>query len=87
MYVEYPITSGVNKREYHDFISSTFPKSVLKDEHQTMIQYQVATPDLKWSEVFSTMEKNKDILKIVDYSVSQTSLEQVFLNFARNQAQ
>ena len=36
-------------------------------------------------QVFSAMESNKESLFVEDYSVSQTSLEQIFINFARAQ--
>lgn len=35
--------------------------------------------------LFEAMEKNKYALHIEDYSVSQTTLDQVFLNLARTQ--
>jgi len=37
------------------------------------------------AELFSIIEQNKDVLKLETYSLSQTSLEQVFLSFAREQ--
>lgn len=36
-------------------------------------------------QVFSALEKAKEQLGVVDYSVSQISLEQVFLSFAHLQ--
>lgn len=35
--------------------------------------------------IFNTMETNKELLSISDYSISQPSLEQVFLQFAKEQ--
>ena len=37
--------------------------------------------------VFSAVEARKKELRIIDYAVSQTSLEQVFLSFAKLQEQ
>ena len=37
------------------------------------------------SQIFGAIERNKTSLHIEDYSVSQTTLEQVFINFARAQ--
>ena len=37
------------------------------------------------SQIFGAIERNKTALHIEDYSVSQTTLEQVFINFARAQ--
>lgn len=50
-----------------------------------IFQYQVPMGDLSWAEIFDKMEQNKTSLHIEDYSVSQTTLEQVFINFARAQ--
>ena len=49
------------------------------------VQYQVNEPNLSWAKIFGTMESIKEQFFIEDYSVSQTTLEQVFLNFARAQ--
>jgi len=46
---------------------------------------QVPSDKLTWARVFGTMERAKLEYDIDDYSVSQTSLEQVFVNFARAQ--
>ncbi|XP_078609223.1 phospholipid-transporting ATPase ABCA3-like isoform X2 [Branchiostoma floridae x Branchiostoma japonicum] len=68
------------------FVQSQFPGAELVDEHQGMLQYQLSsTGGLTWSSVFEALEGKRTDLGIVDYSVSQTSLEQVFLNFAKDQ--
>jgi len=67
------------------FISQTFPESVLKDHHENRLYYQVETPTFKWSEIFGIMEKAKLTYDIEDYSVGQTTLEQIFIGFARRQ--
>ncbi|XP_066289391.1 phospholipid-transporting ATPase ABCA3-like isoform X2 [Branchiostoma lanceolatum] len=68
------------------FVQTQFPGADLVDEHQGMLQYQLSsTGGLTWSYVFEALEGKRTDLGIVDYSVSQTSLEQVFLNFAKDQ--
>ncbi|XP_067927873.1 phospholipid-transporting ATPase ABCA3-like [Watersipora subatra] len=67
------------------FIEETFAGALLKDKHQNLVQYQIPKGDLSWAMIFKTMEDNKKRLLIEDYSVSQTTLEQVFINFARAQ--
>ncbi|PFX17779.1 ATP-binding cassette sub-family A member 3 [Stylophora pistillata] len=67
------------------FIEGTFPGSVLKDEHQGMIHYHIRDTNVSWAQLFGTIERIKLNYNIEDYSVSQTTLEQVFLNFARGQ--
>jgi len=47
--------------------------------------WKVPIEQLTWARIFGTMERAKKEYDIDDYSVSQTSLEQVFINFARAQ--
>ncbi|CAL8304084.1 unnamed protein product [Merluccius merluccius] len=70
---------------FKDFIESTFPGSLLKDEHQGMVHYHLTDKSLTWAQVFGTLEAAKDKYCIEDYCVSQISLEQVFLSFAQFQ--
>ena len=44
---------------------------------QGAIMYQLPKTNLSWSQIFQQIESNKERLGIVDYSVSQTTLEQV----------
>ena len=67
------------------FIESSFPGSVLKDEHQGMVHYHIRDTSITWAQLFGAIERVKLNFNIEDYSVSQTTLEQVFLNFARGQ--
>jgi len=46
-----------------------------------MLTYQVVNDDLTWSQIFGHLEKNREGLNIIDYSVSQTTLEQVRVSF------
>ncbi|KAL0993447.1 hypothetical protein UPYG_G00108010 [Umbra pygmaea] len=70
---------------FKDFIESTFPGSLLKDEHQGMVHYHLTDKTLTWAQVFGTLEAAKEKYSIDDYAVSQISLEQVFLSFAQFQ--
>ncbi|XP_065780156.1 phospholipid-transporting ATPase ABCA3 isoform X3 [Muntiacus reevesi] len=71
--------------EFKAFVGLTFPGSVLEDEHQGMVHYHLPGDDLSWAKVFGVLEKAKEKYGVDDYSVSQTSLEQVFLSFAHLQ--
>lgn len=56
------------------------------EEYQGLLTYYVPpTEIMKWSRMFSLMEAGKQTLDIEDYSISQTSLEQVFLSFTKYQ--
>ncbi|KAL4240689.1 ATP-binding cassette sub- A member 3 [Mactra antiquata] len=69
------------------FIESKFPGSLLIDIHQNYLNYHITDTNLSLAEIFGTIEKAKAKFDIEDYSVSQTTLEQIFLNFARAQVQ
>ena len=80
---QYPRTNALMS-----FIQITFPNSILKDVHQNMVHYYIPTDAaLTWAQIFGSIEKHKERLHIEDYSVSQTTLEQVFINFARAQVE
>ncbi|XP_051845492.1 phospholipid-transporting ATPase ABCA3-like [Antechinus flavipes] len=70
---------------FKTFVKDTFPGSILKDEHQGMVNYHLPKENLKWSKVFGILEEVKTQYKLDDYSISQVSLEQIFLSFAHLQ--
>ncbi|CAN8022545.1 unnamed protein product [Ixodes persulcatus] len=57
----------------------------LRDSHQTLLHFHVTDLSIKWSDLFETMEEMKQRLRFEDYIVSDTTLEQIFLAFARSQ--
>jgi ATP-binding cassette subfamily A (ABC1) protein 3 len=63
----------------------SFPGSQLKTIHNNLLHYNISDETLPWSRIFGLIEKAKDGLNIEDYSVEQTTLEQIFLSFARKQ--
>jgi len=54
---------------------------------QNVLQYQILNTEMPWNEIFQTIEDCKGLHKnlIEEYSVSETTLEEVFLSFARKQ--
>ncbi|XP_062957203.1 phospholipid-transporting ATPase ABCA3-like [Cynocephalus volans] len=63
------------------FITFIFPGSVLKHENQGILNYYIPSKDNSWAKVFGILEKAKEQFDLEDYSVSQITLEQVFLTF------
>ena len=59
-----------------DYISSTFRGAELLESHHNMLQYQLKSR-VRLSYIFGQLEKAKTRLNIEDYSVSQTTLDQV----------
>uniref|UniRef100_A0A8C0YU22 ABC transporter domain-containing protein n=1 Tax=Canis lupus familiaris TaxID=9615 RepID=A0A8C0YU22_CANLF len=64
------------------FITLTFPGSALKQENQGILTYYIPSKDSSWGKVFGILEEAKEQFHLEDYSISQITLEQVFLNFA-----
>ncbi|XP_051024070.1 ATP-binding cassette sub-family A member 17-like [Acomys russatus] len=67
--------------KFKAFVDLTFPGSVLEDEHQGMVQYYLPGQNLSWAQVFGIMEQAKKDYLLEDYSISQVSLEDIFLSF------
>ncbi|XP_039714844.1 ATP-binding cassette sub-family A member 2 isoform X2 [Pteropus medius] len=68
------------------FFNRNFPEAVLKERHHTKVQYQLKSERISLAQVFSKMEQVVGVLGIEDYSVSQTTLDNVFVNFAKKQS-
>ena len=74
------------KENLVDFLSERFEGLELSEAHDYKLVFRVAkTQDTKLSTVFSALENNKENLMISEYSVSQTTLEQIFNSFAAQQ--
>ncbi|XP_043924192.1 phospholipid-transporting ATPase ABCA1 [Protopterus annectens] len=69
-----------------EFFEHAFPGVVLKEKHRSILQYQLPSLKSSLARIFSILAKNKERLRIADYSVSQTTLDQVFVNFAKDQS-
>ncbi|XP_040215378.1 phospholipid-transporting ATPase ABCA1 isoform X4 [Rana temporaria] len=78
--------SNPDLKPVEDFFSHAFPGSMLKEKHRGMLQYQLRSSHSSLARIFSILSKNKKKLHIEDYSVSQTTLDQVFVNFAKDQS-
>ncbi|XP_032594289.1 phospholipid-transporting ATPase ABCA3 isoform X2 [Drosophila grimshawi] len=68
-----------------EFVNLEFPQSILQDEYQGMLTFYIALHGVKWSQIFGLMERNRHDLNVEDYSISQTTLEEIFLEFAKYQ--
>ncbi|XP_029904883.1 phospholipid-transporting ATPase ABCA1 isoform X2 [Myripristis murdjan] len=67
------------------YIRNSFPGIELKERHQNVLQYQLPSYSCCLARVFDVLANNFEELGIIDYSVSQTTLDQVFVNFAKEQ--
>ncbi|XP_068185436.1 glucosylceramide transporter ABCA12 [Antennarius striatus] len=76
-------TSG-NTETITGFMQCRFPSTYLKDQHSAMLEYHVPVAPGGVADIFNQLESNKNALHIKHFSVSQTTLDEVFINFVRD---
>lgn len=79
------MTSEIDLQPIKNFVDTKFQGANLREEYQGLLTYQIPQTDVPWSKLFGYMEEAKKRLNIEDYSLGQTSLEQVFLSFTKYQ--
>jgi len=67
------------------FVGRRLPNARLKECHHNIIQYEFPSADLSLSTIFGQMEEACRDLHIEDYSISQNTLDNVFINFVKQQ--
>lgn len=70
----------------HQAIVVAIPSAVLKDVHETVASYHITDVNTTWSAMFYAMEGIKSTWDLEDYVLGDTTLEQIFVSFARHQA-
>ncbi|KAL3877832.1 hypothetical protein ACJMK2_035476, partial [Sinanodonta woodiana] len=69
----------------HEFINIYFPGAVKRSHHQNVVQLDIPREAARISQIFRALEREKYNYNIMYYTVSQTTLETIFLNIARDQ--
>ncbi|KAG5679218.1 hypothetical protein PVAND_008802 [Polypedilum vanderplanki] len=64
-------------------VMAKFPNAQLKERFMRLLTFHIDIPELKWSEVFAYLARMKEELGIDDYTMTQASLESVFLFFSK----
>uniref|UniRef100_A0A023FBK8 Putative lipid exporter abca1 n=1 Tax=Triatoma infestans TaxID=30076 RepID=A0A023FBK8_TRIIF len=73
-----------NVKTVKEFMKVTIKSSRLIEEHYNQLRYEI--PEGKLSDIFRQLEQGKQRNILDDYSLSQTTLEEVFLRFASEQS-
>jgi len=71
-------TTELRFRDIVMFFEANYPESIVRERLHDKMRFEVPSEGVKISSVFETIEKNKNRLRLSDYGVSQTTLEQVF---------
>ncbi|KAL0841224.1 hypothetical protein ABMA28_014958 [Loxostege sticticalis] len=67
------------------YVESNFSSPKLMEEYQGLLTYYLPDRGIAWSRMFGIMEQAKQDFQVEDYSISQTTLEQIFLQFTKYQ--
>eukprot|EP00754_Rhynchopus_humris_P018838 Rhum_TRINITY_DN14617_c0_g1::Rhum_TRINITY_DN14617_c0_g1_i1::g.105108::m.105108/K05643/ABCA3; ATP-binding cassette, subfamily A (ABC1), member 3 len=82
----YELTLKVNSLEAEgrlkEFIQKTWSTADLLESVQQRLSYQVSKEEVSLSSMFRLIEDNRSHLGISDYSIGETSLEQLFLRIS-----
>ncbi|XP_030373286.1 ATP-binding cassette sub-family A member 3-like [Scaptodrosophila lebanonensis] len=65
------------------FIKQHLPDSVLQKEFRTQLTYFVPKEDTNLSKIFHLIESNRAKLNLEDYSITQTTLDEIFIEFGK----
>ncbi len=68
-----------------NFIKGKFHDVVVMEQHTTVIHFEIPATNLRLSELFTVLSECRNQFPIEDFTVSQTTLEQVFINMAQVQ--
>lgn len=73
--------------EVIDKIRTLLPQAEMKEEHHTQLQYQLPIAETRLPVVFRHMEELRVLGILEDYSLTQTTLDEVFVRFASEQTE
>lgn len=72
------------KDQVVNYVQESFPSAELKEKYKDILTFHMTNANFKWSEVFGSCTRMKREIDVVDYSLTQMSLEQVFLSFSKS---
>ncbi|NWR89634.1 ABCA1 protein, partial [Furnarius figulus] len=77
---------GPGPEAVQTLLQQHFPSIVLRERHGGLLQYHLPARAASLADVFSLLAAHRGPCHIEDYSVSQTTLDQVFVHFAQEQS-
>ena len=67
-----------------DFMKATFVDCTLVDDYHGQLVYNLPARSIDWSRLFAKLEKAKSKDIIEDYSLSETTLEEIYIDITRD---
>ncbi|NWT28656.1 ABCA1 protein, partial [Cardinalis cardinalis] len=77
---------GPGPAAVQSLLQQHFPGIVLQEQHGGLLQYHLPARVTSLATIFSLLAAHRGPCHIEDYSVSQTTLDQVFMHFAQEQS-
>jgi len=74
-------------QNFQNFIQANFAGSKLIEVQANRLKFRIPSNIMSLGQLFTTVEKCRDVLHVEEYSVSQTTLEQIFVHFAKMQSE
>jgi hypothetical protein len=71
--------------KFKTFVKDRFPGSYLIEYHSNRLKFRLPKDLMPLGAIFTMIEANRATLHVEEYSVSETTLEQIFLHFAKQQ--
>jgi ATP-binding cassette subfamily A (ABC1) protein 3 len=66
-------------------VCEALPSAVMKDVHQTVLDYHIGDTTIGWASLFSVLDTIKQKFNLENYFIGDTTLEEIFVGFARQQ--
>eukprot|EP01083_Nonionella_stella_P130674 396640_1 len=68
-----------------EFIEESFPGSNLSEQHGTTYKYFIPKSGITLGQVFTTLESPPEDVSVVNYSVSEVGIEQIFIQISKKE--
>jgi len=80
------ISTGSNPVDLaRQFVNKIFHKAEELECYASSMKYRIPPQNMSLAQIFTVVEQNKEKVGIAEYSVGQTTLEQIFIYFAKQQ--
>jgi ABC-type multidrug transport system ATPase subunit len=73
-----------NQEQVKKFILDRFEGAALEEEYPLLMKFELPRSGYTLAQIFRVMEENQKTLGVEDYSIAQTSLEQIFVSIAKS---
>ncbi len=79
------LNNEADKENLLEFIKEKFPTALIQESHKNLFEFILPFRSNNLSEIFGKIEKSRNDLNLKDYSIDQTTLDQIFVSFAKGQ--